>query len=283
MPTGATARPGPPTCAACAASCRCSASSSPTAPGTSATSVSCTGPSTSRPSAARTRSPSTRGEAALVEFKVARAPPGPTAAAVVEKLRPAPAADDPRWECRVRVVDRRRARRGHPARVAHRSRRRRGRLPGRRRSTSRSATTPSPTSSGSASPCGRRSCELELLAARLRGHAPRKWLDSLEEHVRLAQALLLRFLQAHLEDPAQIRPKDYWLRAALQLSDARHDRSHPRTGAQRRAPARPLRQESCPPSACRRCWTGPRRGSGTSTLTWAPGERRPAGPRDGAC
>ena len=51
---------------------------------------------------------------------------------------------------------------------------------------------------------------VDLLVTRLRGSVRGRWLDKLEIHVRLAQALLLKFLEAHLEDPAQIRPKDYW-------------------------------------------------------------------------
>ena len=52
--------------------------------------------------------------------------------------------------------------------------------------------------------------EIELLVLRLRGSARDDWVDRLESHVRLLQGMLLQFLQAHLEDPAQIRPTDYW-------------------------------------------------------------------------
>ena len=52
--------------------------------------------------------------------------------------------------------------------------------------------------------------ELELLLARLQGKVRRKWHDTLLKYVRLAQGMLLKFLEAHSEDPAQIRPKDYW-------------------------------------------------------------------------
>ena len=52
--------------------------------------------------------------------------------------------------------------------------------------------------------------DLELLLAHLRGRVRRAWCDKLLRYVRLAQAMLLKFLQAHQEDPAQIRPKDYW-------------------------------------------------------------------------
>ena len=148
------------------------------------------------------------GEAALVEFKVARAPLA-HAAAVVEKLRPAPAADDPRWEAVYEwSID------GE-----------RGEATLRELLTEVAGDVVDYLAAGEhlairyntfsnfiwfGISVWKTVCELELLAARLRDHAPKKWLDRLEQHVRLAQALLLRFLQAHLEDPAQIRPKDYW-------------------------------------------------------------------------
>ena len=52
--------------------------------------------------------------------------------------------------------------------------------------------------------------EIECLAARLEGHLRPRWHEKMVKYVRLAQGLLLKFLQAHSEDPAQIRPKDYW-------------------------------------------------------------------------
>ncbi len=52
--------------------------------------------------------------------------------------------------------------------------------------------------------------EIEYLGAQLAGHVRHRWFKKLEKNVRLAQGLLLKFLQAHSEDPAQIRPKDYW-------------------------------------------------------------------------
>lgn len=52
--------------------------------------------------------------------------------------------------------------------------------------------------------------EIELLLAQLRGRMRRRWHDTLLQYLRLDQAMLLKFFQAHLEDPAQIRPKDYW-------------------------------------------------------------------------
>jgi hypothetical protein len=52
--------------------------------------------------------------------------------------------------------------------------------------------------------------EVELQALRLQGKTRQAWLDKLLQYVRLGQGMLLKFFQAHSEDPAQIRPKDYW-------------------------------------------------------------------------
>ncbi len=52
--------------------------------------------------------------------------------------------------------------------------------------------------------------DLEWLLDQLRDRVRQRWHDKLLRYVRLAQAMLLKFLQAHQEDPAQIRPKDYW-------------------------------------------------------------------------
>ncbi|NKB66220.1 MAG: hypothetical protein GKR89_04095 [Candidatus Latescibacteria bacterium] len=52
--------------------------------------------------------------------------------------------------------------------------------------------------------------EVELVLARLQGRVRPQWHRALCQYVQLAQAMLLKFLQAHSEDPAQIRPKEYW-------------------------------------------------------------------------
>ncbi len=52
--------------------------------------------------------------------------------------------------------------------------------------------------------------DLELLLARLQGSVRQRWVDKMGNYVLLAQGMLLKFLEAHLEDPAQIRPKEYW-------------------------------------------------------------------------
>ena len=52
--------------------------------------------------------------------------------------------------------------------------------------------------------------EAEELTAHLQDHLQPKWIQPLKENVLLAKSMLLKFLQAHSEDPAQIRPKEYW-------------------------------------------------------------------------
>lgn len=52
--------------------------------------------------------------------------------------------------------------------------------------------------------------EVELLAVALEGKVRRAWTDKLRFYARLGQGMLLKFLQAHQEDPAQIKPKEYW-------------------------------------------------------------------------
>ncbi|MBI2502476.1 MAG: hypothetical protein HYW07_04480 [Candidatus Latescibacteria bacterium] len=52
--------------------------------------------------------------------------------------------------------------------------------------------------------------EVELLAVALEGRVRRAWCEKLRFYARLAQGMLLKFLQAHQEDPAQIKPKEYW-------------------------------------------------------------------------
>ena len=52
--------------------------------------------------------------------------------------------------------------------------------------------------------------EVELLAVALEGRVRRAWSDKLRFYTRLGQGMLLKFLQAHQEDPAQIKPKEYW-------------------------------------------------------------------------
>jgi hypothetical protein len=52
--------------------------------------------------------------------------------------------------------------------------------------------------------------EVELLAVALEGRVRRAWCEKLRFYTRLGQGMLLKFLQAHQEDPAQIKPKEYW-------------------------------------------------------------------------
>jgi len=52
--------------------------------------------------------------------------------------------------------------------------------------------------------------DADLLLARLRGSVRQKWRDELSKVGLVGKAMLLKFLQAHLEDPAQIKPREYW-------------------------------------------------------------------------
>ncbi len=152
--------------------------------------------------------PLDEGEAALVEFKVARAPLA-HAASVIDKIRPGPGADDPRWAATYQwdLDD------------------------GQGEGSLRDLLTQVSESVVDFLAAGEHLAiryntfsnfiwfgisvwkvvtELELLTCRLRGRARDAWVDKLESYVRLAQGMLLKFLKAHLEDPAQIRPTDYW-------------------------------------------------------------------------
>ena len=155
------------------------------------------------------------GEAALVEFRVARAPLS-HAQSVAEKIQTQAAADDPRWnDLYSYSVD------GDGE----------TKTAGAEQATLREALTLVAESVVDALAKGEHLAiryntfsnfiwfgisvwkvvsDVDLLVTRLRGSVRGRWLDKLEIHVRLAQALLLKFLEAHLEDPAQIRPKDYW-------------------------------------------------------------------------
>ena len=52
--------------------------------------------------------------------------------------------------------------------------------------------------------------DAELLLAKIEGRVRAKWHRELHKLVLLGKGMLLKFLQAHSEDPAQIRPKEFW-------------------------------------------------------------------------
>ena len=52
--------------------------------------------------------------------------------------------------------------------------------------------------------------DAELLLARIEGRVREKWHHQLQKLVLLGKAMLLKFLQAHSEDPAQIKPREFW-------------------------------------------------------------------------
>ena len=154
------------------------------------------------------------GEAALVEFRVARAPLS-HAQSVAEKIQTKAPADDPRWD----------------ATYSYETKREGEEESTQQQTTLREALVLVAESVVDALAKGEHLAiryntfsnfiwfgisvwkvvsDVDLLVAHLRGSVRQRWLDKLEIHVRLAQALLLKFLKAHLEDPAQIRPKDYW-------------------------------------------------------------------------
>ena len=148
------------------------------------------------------------GEAALVEFHIARAPLS-HAHAVAEKIGAEPTADDPRWRdlytCGQGDDRREASLREILVSIAERIV---DTLATGEHLAIRYNTFSNFIWFGIS--VWKVVTELDLLVTRLRGSVRRRWLEDLEIHVRLAQAMLLKFLQAHLEDPAQIRPKDYW-------------------------------------------------------------------------
>ena len=52
--------------------------------------------------------------------------------------------------------------------------------------------------------------DAELSLKRIEGRVRDKWHQQLQKLVLLGKAMLLKFLQAHSEDPAQIKPKEFW-------------------------------------------------------------------------
>ena len=52
--------------------------------------------------------------------------------------------------------------------------------------------------------------DAELLLAQIEGRVRAKWHLQLHKLVLLGKGMLLKFLQAHSEDPAQIRPREFW-------------------------------------------------------------------------
>ena len=52
--------------------------------------------------------------------------------------------------------------------------------------------------------------DADLLLARLEGRVRPQWHQKLCKLVLLGKGMLLKFLQAHSEDPAQIKPREFW-------------------------------------------------------------------------
>ncbi|MBT3345003.1 MAG: hypothetical protein HN404_18545 [Gemmatimonadetes bacterium] len=149
--------------------------------------------------------PLDEGESALVEFRVAREPLA-HAAAVAGKISAAPAEDDPRWNDLYRLEEF-----GEASLRAH---------------LRRIAEQVVDFLAVGEHLAIRYNCfsnfiwfgisvwkvvtDVELLADMLQGQVKERWRGKLVDYVRLLQGMLLKFLEAHLEDPAQIRPRDYW-------------------------------------------------------------------------
>ncbi|MFC1526827.1 hypothetical protein ACFL6X_08475, partial [Candidatus Latescibacterota bacterium] len=152
--------------------------------------------------------PLDEGEAALVDFRVTRAPMA-HASAVAERIQTEPDDDDPRWDEEYTG--------DAGSGEQHRS---------LRDSLRWIAERVVDAISAGEHLAVRYNCfsnfvwfgisvtkvvsDIEVLVFQLRGHVRASWLHRLDNHLRLAQALLLKFLQAHSEDPAQIRPKEFW-------------------------------------------------------------------------
>ena len=52
--------------------------------------------------------------------------------------------------------------------------------------------------------------DADVLLARIEGRVRVQWQQKLGKLVLLGKAMLLKFLQAHSEDPAQIKPREFW-------------------------------------------------------------------------
>jgi len=152
--------------------------------------------------------PLDKGEAALVQFRVARVPLS-HAQAVAEKLQASPDGDDPRWrEEYVCTVDEREWR-GSLRDLFHDiAERVVDFLAAGEHLAIRYNTFSNFVWLGIS--VWKAISDAELLLARLHGRVRQQWHDELGKLVLLGKGMLLKFLQAHLEDPAQIKPKEYW-------------------------------------------------------------------------
>jgi hypothetical protein len=149
--------------------------------------------------------PLDEGESALIEFKVARAPLA-HAAAVAGKISTSPAQDDPRWNDLYDLEEFGQASlRTQLRRIAEQVV---DFLAAGEHLAIRYNTFSNFIWFGIA--VWKVVTDVELLAEALRGKVAERWRTKLLDYVRLLQGMLLKFLEAHLEDPAQIRPRDYW-------------------------------------------------------------------------
>ena len=148
------------------------------------------------------------GEAALVEFRVARVPLS-HAQAAAEGMQPQVESDDPLWDVefsyRLDGDDQRQSLREILRAVAERVV---DAMAAGEHLAIRYNTFSNFIWFGIS--IWKAVTDLQLLLARLQGAVRERWLEMMGQYVLLAQGMLLKFLEAHLEDPAQIRPKEYW-------------------------------------------------------------------------
>ena len=148
------------------------------------------------------------GEAALVQLRVARVPMS-HAQSVAEKLPATPDDDDPRWELTCTcTIDDRKFRGSLRELLRHIAERVVDFLAAGEHLAIRYNTFSNFVWMGIS--VWKAITDADLLLARLRGQVRRKWHDKLCKVSLLGKGMLLKFLQAHLEDPAQIKPKEYW-------------------------------------------------------------------------
>ena len=148
------------------------------------------------------------GEAALVQFRVARVPLS-HAQSVAEKIQTAPAADDPRWETAYNAtVDDREFQGTLRQLLRHIAECVVDFLAAGEHLAIRYNTFSNFVWLGIS--VWKAITDTELLLARLQGRVRQQWRDQLGQFVLAGKAMLLKFLQAHLEDPAQIKPREYW-------------------------------------------------------------------------
>lgn len=148
------------------------------------------------------------GEAALVQLRVARVPLS-HAHAVAEKLPPEPAADDPRWEVAYEV---RLDGQLFSGTLRHLLTEIAGRVVAFLAAGEHLAIRYNTFSNfvWLGISVWKAITDVELFLAEGGDRLPDGPRRELENRILAGKGMLLRFLQAHLEDPAQIKPREFW-------------------------------------------------------------------------